>query len=80
MWVHKWEEEKNKNKLRKMAESFGRNKTRVRAIKSQLAIRKGAQSVRSDNVSTTTHFTTFRRTLNLMFTRYAKLKSKILIP
>jgi len=80
MWQHKLEEEKNKKKLSKMAESFGPNKTRVRANKSQLAIRKGAPSVRSDTVSTTIHFTTFRRTLNSTFTRYAKLKSKILIP
>jgi len=41
MWEHKCEEEKNKNKLRKMAENFGPNKTQVRAIKSQLTIRKG---------------------------------------
>jgi len=53
MWQHKWEEEKNKKKLSKMAESFGPNKTRVRANKSQLAIRKGAPSVRSD---TSPHF------------------------
>jgi len=31
----------NKNKLRKMAEGFGPSKTHVRAIKSQLAIKKG---------------------------------------
>ena len=40
MWEHKWEEEKKKKKLRKIAEGFGPDKTQFRAIKSQLAVRK----------------------------------------
>jgi hypothetical protein len=40
MWEFKWEEERKKKKLRKMAEIFGSSKTQVRAIKSQLAVRK----------------------------------------
>jgi hypothetical protein len=41
MWEHKWEEEKYKKKLTKMAEGFVPNKTQVRVIKPQLPVRKG---------------------------------------
>jgi hypothetical protein len=72
---------KARRRKRKRHTDVGPNKSQVRAIKSHLVIIKGLHPfvLQLCYLPTTLHFATFQKTLNLMFTRYENLKSKILI-